>query len=209
MLVIKRDESYRYCIDHRKVNDLTHKDSYPLPRIDSTLDALSGAAWFSTLELKSGYWQVEMEEKDKEKTVVTSGSGLWQFRVMPRELCNAAATFERLMEQVFVNMLWQTSLVYIDDIIVYEKTFEDELRHLHEVFTRLSEANLKLSPKKCQLFQRSAEFLGHTVSGDGIACRDSKISTFETGQHRKVRLTFNVAWAYARTIVALFITSAK
>ena len=163
VLVSKRDGSYRYCINYSKVNDLTHKNSYPLPRIDSKLDALSGAAWFSTLDLKSGYWQVDMEEKDKEKTAFTSGSGLWQFRVMPMGLCNAAATFERLMKQVFVDMSWQTAQVYLEDIIVCGKTFEDELRHLHEAFTRLSEANLKLSPKKCQHFQRSAEFLGHTV----------------------------------------------
>ena len=76
VLVSKRDGSYRYCIDYRKVNDLPHKDSYSLPRIDSTLDALSGAAWFSTLDLKSGYWQVELEDSDKEKTASTSGSGL-------------------------------------------------------------------------------------------------------------------------------------
>ena len=87
------------------------------------------------------------------------------------------ATFERLMEQVFVGMSWQTALVYLDDIIVHAKSFEDELRHLREVFTRLEESNLKLSPKKCQLFQRSAEFLGYTVSGNGIDCQDVKIET--------------------------------
>ena len=209
VLVSKRDGSYRYYIDYRKVNDLTHKHSYPLPRIDSTLEALSRAAWFSTLDLKSGYWQAEMEEKDKEKTAFTSGSGLWQFRVMPMGLCNAAATFERLMEQVFVGMSWQKALVYLDDIIVYEKRFEDELRHLYEVSTRLSEANLKLSPKKCQLFQRSAEFLGHTVSGMASLAKTARSQPFVTGQPRKVRLRFNASWAYACTIACSFITSAK
>ena len=115
VLVKKKDGTTRFCVDYRKLNQATVKDSYPLPRIDNSLDALAGARWFSTLDLSSGYWQVEMEESDKQKAAFTTGAGLYQFTVMPFGLCNAPAAFERLMDQLLAGMSWEVLLVNLDD----------------------------------------------------------------------------------------------
>lgn len=175
VLVTKKDGSLRFCVDYRKLNDITKKDSYPLPRIDDTLTTLSGSTWFSTLDLKSGYWQVGIHPEDKEKTAFTTSCGLYQFTVMPFGLCNAPATFERLMELVLRGLTWKTCLVYLDDVMVMGRDFEEHLKNLQEVFDRFRAANLKLNPKKCALFQKKVEFLGHTVSADGIQTSDDKI----------------------------------
>jgi len=131
VLVRKKDNTLRFCIDYRKLNEVTIKDSHPLPRIDDTLDTLAGVTWFSTLDLKSRYWQVEVAEEDQQKTAfVTGNSSFWQFNVMPFGLCNAPATFECLMEQVLKRLTWKLCLVYLDNIIIFSMTFEDELKHI-------------------------------------------------------------------------------
>ena len=119
VLVQKKDGTNRFCVVYHRLNEVTHKDLYPVPRIDDTIDALSGVEWFSTLDLKSGYWQLQLDESSKEKTTASSnGHGLGQFKIMPFGLCNDPATFEQLMEQVLADLPLSTALVYLDDILV-------------------------------------------------------------------------------------------
>ena len=177
VLVKKKDGSWRFCIDYRKLNDVTLKDSYPLPRIDDSLDALRGVGgkrWFSTMDLASGYWQVAMDPDSADRTAFISAEGLYQFKVLPFGLCNAPATFERLMESVLAGLHWTTCLIYLDDIIVFADSFEQHLSRLDEILCRLHEAGLKLSPKKCNFFQSSVKFLGHVVSSNGVSADPDK-----------------------------------
>ena len=145
VMVRKKDGSLHFCVDFRQLNAATIKDAHPLPRIDDLLDALHGAKWFSTLDLKSGYWQVPITEQGKAKTAFQTSSGqLFEFNQVPFGLCNAPATFSRLMDCVLAGLHWETSLFYLDDIIVFSSTWEEHLARLHQVFERLRHANLKL-----------------------------------------------------------------
>ena len=168
VLVRKKDGTYRFCVDYRQLNKLTKKDAHPLPRIDDTLDSLQGSCWFSTLDLASGYWQVEVDPAHKEKTAFTTPFGLHQFKVMPFGLCNAPSTFQRLMELVLAGLQWSICLVYLDDIIIHSKTVKEHLARLREVFTRLRQAGLKIKPAKCHLMQKSVTYLGHIISEHGV-----------------------------------------
>jgi transposase InsO family protein len=177
VVVTKKDGSARVCLDVRKLNNITRKDAYPLPRIDHALESLNGAKYFCTLDLLSGYWQVPLAEDAKEKTAFSvPRRGHFQFKVMPFGLCNAPASFERLMEQILRGLQWDRCLVYLDDIIVTGKTVEEVVNNLAKVLTRLRTAGLKLKPSKCTLFARKVAYLGHIVSEEGIACDPAKVA---------------------------------
>ena len=160
----KKDGSLRFCVDFRQLNAVTVKDTHPLPRIDDLLDALHGARWFSTLDLKSGYWQVPIMERDKKTAFRTSSGQLYEFNQVLFGLCNAPATFSRLMDHVLSGHHWETCLFYLDDIIVFSSTWETHLARLRQVFERLRHANLKLGAEKCAFAAKVVSYLGHRVT---------------------------------------------
>ena len=180
IMVRKKDGSWRFCIDYRKLNAVTCRDAYPLPRIDATLDSLAGATYFTTLDLASGYWQVAVEEKDKEKTAFSVPEGHFEFNVMPFGLTNAPATFQRLMECVLAGLVGEQCLIYLDDIIVFSSTFKEHLVRLSGVFQALNDAGLQLKPSKCHFALREVRYLGHVVSQAGIKPDDDKVKAVST-----------------------------
>ena len=176
VLVRKKDGRLRFCIDLRRLNNRTVKDAYSLPRIESILDSLGGAQIFTTLDLKAGYWQVEMAEECKAYTAFTCGPlGFYECDTMPFGATNASATFQRLMHDCLgdLNMNW--CIVYLDDIIIFSDTKEEHIKRLEAVFQKLMAAGLKLKPTKCFFFRDEIEYLGHVVSGKGISTNPKKI----------------------------------
>ena len=160
----------------------TKKDSYPLPHIAETLDALSGAQFMSSVDLRSGYWQISMDTLSTEKTEFISHAGLYGFKVMAFDLCNAPSCFQRLMECVMQGLTWKIALIYLDDVLVYSRTFDAHLEHLRLVFERFREAGLKLKPSKCHFGQKKVKFLGHVISKDGVRPDPAKVSAIKEDQ---------------------------
>jgi deoxyuridine 5'-triphosphate nucleotidohydrolase len=179
VVVSKKNGKKRFCVDYRKVNAITRKDAYPLPRIDEMMDSLGSAHWFSSMDLTSGYWQIEMEENSKAKTAFTSREGLFEFNVMPFGLCNAPATFQRAMDTVLGDYNWKFANVYIDDLNVFSKDFTEHLDHLNKVFCRIRTANLKLNPEKCNFCRKELPFLGHIITDEGISPDPSTIKKIQ------------------------------
>ena len=168
VLAKKKNGKIRVCVDYRKVNNVTTKDAFPLPRVQDCLDSVAGAKLFSTLDLTAGYHQVKVKESDIPKTAFVTKYGHYEYTTMPFGLTNAPGTFQRLMELTLSGLQWNICLIYIDDIIVFGKTFKEHLDRLDQVVRRVQEAGLKLKPEKCQLFQDEVVFLGHRVNKDGI-----------------------------------------
>ena len=180
VLVHKKDGSLWFCIDLRKLNNQTIKDAQSLPRIEDSLDCLNRAAIFTSLDLQSGYWQVEMTEDSKPLTAFTVGPlGFYECVWMPFGLTNAPATFQCLMETCLGEMHLKWCIIYLDDIIVFSKTPEEHIERLRGVFEKLTAAGLRLKPSKCELFKSKVKYLGHIVSKNGIETNPEKIKATE------------------------------
>jgi hypothetical protein len=163
----KGEVNYRFCIDLRKVNEVTLKDAYSLPRIDETVDALCGSKFFSVMDIDRAFWQVGLKEANKSKTAFVVDGRLYEFNVMPFGSCNAPATFQRLMDKVLNGLTWRQCLVYIDDVLVFGKDFNEQIRNLDLVLDRIKNAYLKLKPEKCKIADNKVDYLGFCISDQG------------------------------------------
>jgi hypothetical protein len=168
LLIKKKEGDYRFVVDYRKVNAITAKDSFPIPTIESTLQQLAGNSYFSKLDLRSGYFQVPINEIDKPKTAFITTTGLWEFNVLPMGLTNAPPSFQRIMYNLVVNSREHYCLVYLDDIIIFSKTFKDHLNHLDKILNILDKHRFQLNPNKCSIMRKQIDYLGHSINEYGI-----------------------------------------
>ena len=174
MLVKKKDESFRLCIDYRQLNKFTVKNKYPLPRIDDLMDQLRGASVFSKIDLRSGYHQIKVKAEDIQKTAFRTRYGHYEYQVMPFGVTNAPAIFMDYMNRIF-HLLDQFVIVFIDDILIYSKTFEEHEEHLRIVLQILKEKKLYAKLSKCEFWLEEVKFLGHVISNKGVLVDSTKV----------------------------------
>ncbi|VDN41092.1 unnamed protein product, partial [Dibothriocephalus latus] len=174
-LVKKKDNSLRLCVDYRRLNSVTVRDSFPLPRMDDLLASMSGNKFFTTLDLSSSYWQIEVHPEDRAKTASTLQSGLFEFNTLPMGLANAAATCQRLMQKILQNIYLSNCLVYLDDVIVWGATVLELLNTLSGVLTRYQDEGLTLNPRKRKFLQTEIQFLCHIIDSQSLRTDPDKV----------------------------------
>ncbi len=211
VLVKKKDDTWRICIDFRLVNKETEGDGYSMPRMDASLDGMAKSKVRSSFDLRKGYFQLPLQEDDIEKTAFVVPSGHYEFVYLPFGLTNAPATFQRAMDDLFREELFKFLIVYLDDIIVFSDSFEQHLEHLEIVFKKLQDANLYLNPEKCQLVQERINYLGHVISSKGIETNGDKteaIRAMEPPRNLKQLRSFLGMAGYYRRFIRDFATLA-
>ncbi|KAJ9515263.1 hypothetical protein QJQ45_002393 [Haematococcus lacustris] len=175
LFVRKKDGTFRMCVDYRPLNRITIKNKYPLPRVENMLDRLHGATVFSKIDLRQGYHQIRIAPEDIPKTAFSTRYGHFEFTVLPFGLCNAPATFQRLMNDIFRQELDDHVIVYLDDILIFSRTHEEHARHLDRVLSLLRQHKLYAKLSKCEFGRSQTQFLGHIITSTGIACDPNKV----------------------------------
>ena len=207
VLVRKKDGSVRFCIDFRKLNNITIKDAFPIPRIDDIFDYLSQAEYYTTIDFKSGYFQVGLDPKDRPKTAFSTRDQHYQFKVLPQGVTNGPPAFQRIVSQILGPTRWQYSLAYLDDVIIYSKNFDQHLVHLDDILSRLDAANFRLNTDKCQIAKTSINYLGHHVEHSNIRPNADNIrALLETPEPKTAKETFRFVKAakYYRKFIPKF-----
>lgn len=179
LFVKKKDGTMRMCVDYRALNNVTIKNSYPLPRVDELFDRLHGAKYFSKIDLRSGYHQIRIAPEDVPKTAFRTRYGHFEFLVLPFGLTNAPGTFMHLMHQTFREALDSFVLVFLDDILIYSKTLEEHKLHVRKVLEVLRKEKLYAKESKCEFFKTEVEFLGHMVGRDGVRMMEDKVQAMK------------------------------
>lgn len=197
-------QKWRVVIDYRKLNELTINDKYPLPNISDLLDQLGKCEYFTTLDLASGFHQIEIDKKDIQKTAFSVENGHYEFVRMPFGLKNAPSTFQRVMDNILLGIQNERCLVYMDDIIIYSPTIHEHISRLTEVFKRLRKANLKIQPDKCEFLRKEVAYLGHLITQDGVKPNPSKIDCIrnfpEPKTQKEIKSFLGLAGYYRRFI---------
>ena len=178
-IVPKKDGSIRLCGDYRKLNNVTVKDAYPLPCIQDIFDQLNGAKIFTTIDLKSGYWQIEINENSREKTAITTHMGLFQFKRMQFGLTNAPAVFQRFMNSIFTKLIGKCCLIYLDDIVIYSKNENEHSEHIAMVLTVLRDNGMTIKESKCTFAASEVKLLGYVVGAEGLKPDPVKVSAIK------------------------------
>jgi hypothetical protein len=212
LMVKKKDGTWRKVIDYRNLNKVTIKEPYPLPRLEDAFDALAEAKYMTTFDFTSGYWQIPIAEEDKEKTAFTVKSGRWEYNVLPMGITNAAPTFQRNMEMMLDGLLWTRCIVYIDDVIIFGRTFEEHTENLRMVLERMREFNVVAKPKKCEVARKELYYLGHKVGGGQIRPSNhniEKIRNMPMPKTIKEVRSFVCLAGYYRRFIEGFATIAK
>ena len=174
--VAKKSGKTRWCVDFRRLNEITLKDSYPLPNMESNLSRLAHSKVFSAIDGAGAFHAVSIKKEDRPKTTFHTPWGLWQFKQMPFGLCNAPSTYSRLVQRVLEDVPQSIALPYMDDTAIHSKTTEEHLDALRKVFVAHQKAGLTLQPSKCQLFQEEIDYLGHRVTGSGVKPREDYLA---------------------------------
>ena len=200
VLVGKEDDTSRFCIDFRKLNAITKKDAFPLPLIDQVLDCLEAAQFYSSLDLAAGYWQVPHTESARPKTAFsTPDGGHYEDKRLRFGPCNAPATFQRLMNQLFKEELYNFVTIFLDDVLIYSQNLEEHLQHLKFVMERLASAGLKLKPSKCKLIQTAVSYLGYHIGADGIWPDEGKLKPYRSGLNPLIQGRYGHLLAFVAT----------
>ena len=210
LVIVRKDSSLRLCVDYRRLNSNSKADAYPMPWVDDLIDLVAGSPYITTLDLTKGYWQVPVAKEDREKTAFTTPFGLYQFTRIPFGLQGAPATFQRMVDKL-LNGLNEFAGAYIDDVIVFSKTWSDHLHHLEEVLGKIQEAGLTVKWKKCQFGMPECAYLGHVI-GSGTVCTvrsQRRLKGSETSSSRPRRQKYDRFSVSRDIITSLYRTTQR